>query len=71
MAYYVGCPVPRVDDCGNGVKCIKGEFCEHLRILNDKEENVYTRYEGENARLFEDIREARKYIEQLRIRYLE
>lgn len=38
MFYYIGCNLPRLDDCFDGLKCRKGKYCRGLEICSITDE---------------------------------
>ena len=75
MSYYIGCNVPRPNDCEDGRKCHKGTYCEALCICSAKEEllkNGFTplmSYYDKNGNFifFNNQEQAIEYLEEIKL----
>ena len=66
MSYYLGCRIPRLSDCDDNIKCLKGIYCRGLEVLScDYERIRYTRFNGDQCKVFDTAEEAKDYLSKI------
>ena len=68
MSYYIGCCIPRVSDCDNNVKCLKGLYCKSLKVLSTETHGLrYTSLGDKKCVFFENIEDAQNHLSNIKI----